>query len=292
MRLCLFVFLFIPLACFGANKEMVELQRDVATLQDQVRALQSSQTDKLSAIMTLLQQTLDESKSANRAVAVLESRINDRLEKQSATVGQPVAVVGAKVDQMSTDFQGLRDSLTDVGSRIGKLEQRLVDLNNTVRTIQAPPPPPAGTTGASGAPMIPAATLYETAVRDKIGGKSELAIKGFVDYVQMYGDTDKAPDAQFNIGQIHYDQSDFENSVKDFDTVVERFGSSPKAPEALYMKGRSLARMGRKTDSAKEYRALIAQYPRSDSAAKACTELKSLGYSCAISSAASKKKIG
>jgi len=240
MRLSLIAFLSIPLAAFGANKEMVELQRDVATLQDQVRALQSSQTDKLSAIMTLLQQTLDESKSANRAVAVLESRINDRLEKQSATVGQPVAVVGAKVDQMSTDFQGLRDSLTDVGSRIGKLEQRLVDLNNTVRTIQAPPPPPAGTTGASGAPMIPAATLYETAVRDKIGGKSELAIKGFVDYVQMYGDTDKAPDAQFNIGQIHYDQSDFENSVKDFDTVVERFGSSPKAPEALYMKGRSL----------------------------------------------------
>ena len=292
MRLCLFVFLLVPLAAFSANKEMVELQRDVATLQDQVRALQSSQTEKLSAVMTLLQQTLDESKSANRAVAVLESKINDRLEKQSASVGQPVAVVGAKVDQMSSDFQGLRDSLTDVGSRIGKLEQRLVDLNNTVRTIQAPPPPPAGTTGASAAPAVPAATLYETAVRDKIGGKTELALKGFVDYVQAYGDTDKAPDAQFNIGQIHYDQSDFENAVRDFDGVVERYGSSPRAAEALYMKGRSLVKMSRKMDGAKEFRSVLSQYPRSDSAIKACTELKSLGLSCAVSTAASKKKKG
>ena len=114
MRLSLFAFLLIPLAAFGANKEMVELQRDVATLQDQVRALTASQTEKLSAIQTLLQQTLDESKNASKAVAVLESRINDRLERQSATVGQPVAVVGAKVDQMSSDFQGLRDSISGV----------------------------------------------------------------------------------------------------------------------------------------------------------------------------------
>jgi TolA-binding protein len=300
MRLCLFAFLLAPLAAFGANKEMVELQRDVATLQDQVRALTASQTEKLSAIMTLIQQTLDESKSANRAAAVLESKINDRLEKQSATVSQPVAVVGAKVDQMSSDFQNLRDSLSDVGSRIGKLEQRLVDLNNTIRTIQAPPPPPAaGPTGAGPAagggamPAIPASTLFDNAVRDKMSGKPELALKGFIDYVQMYGDTDHAPEAQFNIGQIHFEQSDFDNAVKDFDAVVERYGSSTKAAEALYMKGRSLLKLNRKTDGAKEFRAVIAQYPRSDLAPRACTELRGLGYSCGASpSAAAKKKKG
>jgi hypothetical protein len=58
------------------------------------------------------------------------------------------------------------------------------------------------------------------------------------------------------------------------------------------MKGRSLMKLGKKTDSAKEFRAVIAQYPRSDSAAKACTELKGLGYSCAVSTAASRKKKG
>jgi tol-pal system protein YbgF len=293
MRLSLFALLSIPLAAFAANKEMVELQRDVATLQDQVRALTASQTEKLSAIQTILQQTLDESKNTSRSVAVLESKINDRLERQSASVGQPVAALGAKVDQMSGEFQGLRDSVTDIGSRIGKLEQRLVDLNNAVRTIQAPPPPPAGPTGASAGPTmpaIPAATLFDNAVRDKMSGKADLALKEFVDYVSMYGDTDRAPEAQFYIGQIHYEQNDFDSAVKDFDAVAERYGSSPKAPEALLMKGRSLVKSGRKTDGAKEFRSVLSQYPRSDSSSKACTELKGLGYTCGVAAASRKKK--
>src|SRR6185369_12970300 len=129
-------FLIVPLAAFGANKEMVELQRDVATLQDQVRSLQTSQTEKLTAMQVLLQQTLDAANNAVKTMAVLESRVSDRLDKQAATVSQPVAAVGAKVDQMSSEFQSLRESISDLRSSVGKLEQKLVDLNNTVRTIQ------------------------------------------------------------------------------------------------------------------------------------------------------------
>jgi TolA-binding protein len=58
------------------------------------------------------------------------------------------------------------------------------------------------------------------------------------------------------------------------------------------MKGRSLVRSGHKTDGAKEFRSVLSQYPRSDSTPKACTELKALGYTCGIASAASKKKKG
>ena len=59
LSLCLFSLLFIPSFAFGANKDIVELQRDIATLQDQVRTLQSSTDQKLAAITVLLQQTLD-----------------------------------------------------------------------------------------------------------------------------------------------------------------------------------------------------------------------------------------
>ena len=138
LRLCWFSFLLIPSFVFGANKDIVELQRDLATLQDQVRTLQSSSDQKLAAITVLLQQTLDAANGASRAVAVLDARINDKLEKQGISVGQPVAVISAKVDQMSNDFGGMKDALNDVVSRIGKMDQRLVELNNTIRTIQAP----------------------------------------------------------------------------------------------------------------------------------------------------------
>jgi TolA-binding protein len=292
LRLCVSGLLLVPTLALGASREIVELQRDVATLQDQVRALSSSTAEKLTALTVLVQQTLDAANNANKAVAVLESRVNDRLDKQSASVGQPVAVVGAKVDQLSNDFQSMRDALNDVVSRMGKLELKLVDLNNTVRTIQAPPPAPAplGTNGASGPPVIPADTLFSDAQRDKMSGKAELALKEFNDFVQLYGDTPRAAEAQFYIGQIHYEQNDWPNALKDFDTVLERYSDSAKTPDAMLMKGRTLVKMDKRTDGAKEFRALLSKYPRHSLAATACSELKALGYQCSGIPAANKKR--
>lgn len=294
MRLCLcwFSFLLIPSFVFGANKDIVELQRDLATLQDQVRTLQSSTDQKLAGITVLLQQTLDAANGAKSAVAVLDARINDKLEKQGISVGQPVAVISAKVDQMSNDFGGMKDSLNDVVSRMGKLEQKLVELNNTIRTIQAPPPAPSptGPTASTTSPPIPPDTLYENGVRDRSGGKPEMALKDFGDYVQLYGDTDKAPSAQFWIGQIFFEQRDFPNAIKAFDQVLERWPPNQKTPEAMLKKGQALVLMDKRTDGAAEFRQVLTKFPRSDMAPKACSELKALGYNCSAPTASKKKR--
>ena len=49
MRSAFVVLALAPAALFGANKEMVQLQRDVALLQDDVRTLQRSLDEKMSA---------------------------------------------------------------------------------------------------------------------------------------------------------------------------------------------------------------------------------------------------
>jgi tol-pal system protein YbgF len=286
LRLSLCAFLFIPLAAFAApQREIVELQRDISTLQDQMRALQAMMTEKLAALTVLTQQAVDGSNNTGKSMAVLESHVSDRLDKQLANVGQPVAVIGAKVDQMSNDFVTMRESLNDVVSRMGKLEQKIVDLNNSFRTMQAPPPAP----GAPTAQTVPAATLYDAADRDRMSGKADMALKEFTDYVQAYGDTDRAPNAQFWIGQIHFEQSDFETAVKDFDLVIEKYPASDRTADALYMKGQALVKLNKKTDGAKEFRAILTQFPTSNIAPKACTHLRELGYSCPPPAAARKK---
>ena len=87
MRLCscLLSLLLIPTLAPAASREIVELQRDVATLQDQIRTLSSGTNEKLTAITVLLQQTLEATNNTSKSVAVLESRVNDRLEKQTAS---------------------------------------------------------------------------------------------------------------------------------------------------------------------------------------------------------------
>jgi len=275
--LCLF-----PLLCSAASKEIVELQRDVALLQEQVRTLQRSQDERLAAMQVLLNQTLEATNKTNIAVAVFESNFRDRFREQERNLAGPVAGVGTKVEQMSTDFQALRESIADLTGRMGKLQQQLVDLSNAVRSIQAPPPPPPGQPSASGSPQIPAGTLYENARRDLSGGKADLALQQFSEYVKYYPSTDLAPNAQYYLGEIHYSQGDLDEALENFDLVLEKYPDNEKTDDALYMKGMTLVKQRKLTQGAQEFRDLIRRFPRSDLAPKAQAQLRAFGLSAGV----------
>jgi len=72
-RLCVWVLVASPTLAFAASKEIQELQRDVAQLQQQVRDLQRSQDEKFAALQVLVQQAVDNASKANTAVAVIQS---------------------------------------------------------------------------------------------------------------------------------------------------------------------------------------------------------------------------
>jgi tol-pal system protein YbgF len=242
-------------------------------LRDDLRNLQQT----VAEMKLLLQQSVDATHKVNTAVAVLDSGVRDRLREQEKIVAVPVANMGAKVDQMASEFQGLKESVTDVTARMGKLQQQIVDLGNVIKVMQSPPPPPGSPTG--GAPQIPAETLYTNAMRDKSSGRMELASQQFQEYLKFYGDTELAPNAQFYLGEILYTQADFDSALREFDLVLEKYPENAKTADAWYMKGQTLVKMGRRTDGAKEYRELIARYPNSDVAGKARSALRAMGLS-------------
>ena len=268
----------LPGSALAQKEKIAELGRDVALLQDQVRTLQRGFDERMGAVTVLMQQTLDAANKANTAIAVLEASFRDRMKEQEKNVVGPVAGVGAKVDQMSTDFQALRESVADMTSRVGKLQTQILDLNNTIKTIQAPPPPPGG---AGGTPPMPAAQLYENAVRDKNGGKYDLALQQFNDYLKYYPDTDMSPNSQFHLGDIYFAQGDLDSAFQAFDLVLEKYPDNNKTPDALFMKGQTLAKMGKRNQAATVYRELITRFPRHELAARARAALKTWGVPAA-----------
>jgi TolA-binding protein len=273
LRLAVAAFLLSPLS-FGQNRQMVELQRDVASLQDQVRKLDSTFNEKMGSLNTLVQQTIDSIAKLNTAMAVLDSSLRERETKLSV----PLTTVGSKVDQMSSEFQAVRVSVDDLSSRLGKLERTLVDLGNTMKVISSPPAPPGP--AVSGPPQgLSADTLYANAMRDKDGGNSDMALQEFGDYLKYYRDTDTAPNAQYYIGEIGYNRKDYEAALKAFDAVLEQFpeGKNTKLLDAMFMKGRTLVLMGDKAGAAAEFRAVIKRAPTSELATKAKAQLASLG---------------
>src|SRR6266481_2275653 len=103
-----------PTQSSGASKEIMELQRDVATLQDMVKAMQRSQDEKLSALQVLVQQSLNAANDANKSVAVIQSGFQQSLRDQEAKVVTPVVGLGARMDQVSNDLRTVSQAVSDL----------------------------------------------------------------------------------------------------------------------------------------------------------------------------------
>ena len=286
----------LPLRAPAADPKILELQRDVAGLQEQVRLLKESQDKQLAALTELVRQALDTSNRSNTGVAVIQNNLQQSLKDLEAKVSTPVAGLSTRLDSIDQDMRALQQSVSDVTGLMGKMQQQLVDLQNSVKILAAPAPPPPTTAGAGGGtgggggapdmPTISAQDLYANANRDRGSGKSDIALQEYQDYLRWYGNTDLAANAQFWIGMIHYNQQDYDTAAKDFDVVLEKYSENNKTPDALFQKGLALQKLGRLTDGANEFAELIKRYPKNDLATKACDQRKAMGLNCGVPKAA------
>src|SRR5712692_9664845 len=133
-----------------------------------------------------------------------------------------------------------------------------------------------------------AETTYTNAFRDYKGGKYDLAMQEFSDYLKYFGNTQFAPNAQFYIGDIYYRKHDYENALQAFDTVLEHYSDNNKTADAHYLKGMSLLSMGKRDAAAREFRDVNSRYPDAEVAAQARARLKELGLSTGTAAPASK----
>lgn len=290
--------LMAPTGAFAASKEIMELQRDVSLMQEDIRQLQRSFDTQISALKTLVQQSLETSNRAATSVGVMERVINDQVASQVLKMNAPVAAVSSKVDQLSDQMKTVAESVQDLNASIQRINTQLGDVSNAIKVMQTPaaaPPPSAGPTDPNAAPggiaptagmppnpqvpPVPAEVLYQNARRDMDGGKADLALTEFHDFVRYYPTSDLAANSLFYIGTIHYSRNQYEEAIKDFDAVLERgLSNNNKRPDAFYYKGVSLVKLGRRSDARKEFATVIQQYPRTDAAAKSRSALKGLGF--------------
>jgi tol-pal system protein YbgF len=277
-----------PRPARAVAREIIELQRDVTTLLQGQKDLSTQLTQDHTVMRTLLEQSNDSVGRLNGTMSGLQKSVQD-VQANS----------GARLDTMSTQVQGLSDNLEEIKSRLGKLNQQLVDLQNTVQSLDAKISggvAPAGTvptsspTGASttqplgggaassaSGPAPSADTLYSNGLRDITSGKYDLARSEFADYLKYYGDTDLASNAQFYLGEIAYSQRQYSQSVSEYDKVLTNYPKSFKLAPARLKKGMALLEMGQKSQAIKELREVVKRYPGTEEERRARAKLKELG---------------
>jgi TolA-binding protein len=299
-RICACILIASPAVAFGADNATLQLQRDIASLQEQVKELQNSQNEKFAALLELVRQAVGNATDASKSAFALQSSLQQSLQSTQDKVVTPVAGLSTRMDQMSNDLRTLGNAVSDLQAILAKMHDQLTDLNNAVKVLQTPPPAPPPAVSVPGAtpaglpavPPISATDLYNNADRDHHGGHLDLALQEFSDYLKYYPDTAQAAAAQFYIGFIHYGQNDYETAAQDFQNVVDKYpDDATRVPEAMYYKGLSLQHMtGHKTEASQEYKELIQQFPKNDNAKKACTQLTVLGVHCPTAAPAAPAK--
>jgi len=211
---------------------------------------------------------------------------------------------GARLDTMSTQVQGLSDNLEEIKSRLGKLNQQLVDLQNSVQSLDgkvsgsaAPAPAtglatptsstgtarPASSISSPSSSILPAGapsadTLYSNGLRD-ITAVIRPRLSEFQDYLKFYGDSDLASNAQFYLGEISYKQKQYGEAVAAYDKVLTNYPRASSLVLRVSAKAWRLIELGQKTAGVRELREVVKRFPgqRRDRLARA--KLKELGVS-------------
>ncbi|HEY6267135.1 MAG TPA: tol-pal system protein YbgF [Candidatus Acidoferrum sp.] len=280
-----------PRPAEAVAREILDLQRDVTTLLQGQKDLSDKVIQDHAVMKTLVEQSSDNVNKLGATMSSLQKSVQD-VQANS----------GARLDTMSTQVQGLSDNLEEIKSRLGKLNQQLVDLQNTVQSLDAKisgatpatgtatptssnvPVRPAGAGSSPIASALPAGapsadTLYSNGLRDITSGKYDLANSEFQDYLKYYGDTDLASNAQFYLGEISYKQKKYDEAVAAYDKVLTNYPKSFKLGPARLRKGMALIELGQKTAGVRELREVVRRYPGSDEDRLARAKLKELGVS-------------
>ena len=127
------------------------------------------------------------------------------------------------------------------------------------------------------APAPPPDVLYNNALRDYNGGKNDLAVQEFSDYIKFYPNTDLAGNSYFYLAEIQFKQGNYKEAVKNYDLVLQNYASGNKAAAAQLKKGFALLELGQQEDGAQELRHVVARYPRSNEATQTRDRLRKLG---------------
>ena len=287
-----------PKPALAVAREIIELQRDVTSLLQGQKDLQTQMTQDHAVQKTLIEQSTDTVNKLNTTMSSLQKSVQD-VQANS----------GTRLDTMSTQVQGLSDNLEEIKSRLGKLNQQLVDLQNSVQSIDArlatgtpaispgagsnPQPTSAVPSGRGGIPTSDASapsgpppsadTLYSNGLRDITSGKYDLARSEFQDYLKYYGDTDLASNAQFYLGEIAYSQRNYDQSVQEYDKVLNNYPKSFKLAPARLKKGMALIELGQKNLGVRELREVVKRYPGTEEERRARARLKDLGVAVTAS---------
>jgi tol-pal system protein YbgF len=214
--------------------------------------------------------------------------VTTKLDEQTGANRKGFADQKLLIDNVAEGVRVLREKADDTNVRLSTVSQELEAVRQAFASVNAPtvsmgppgqPPSPASTdpAGAANTPPAGAATappssaqplispqrMWDNAYADYMGGQYEIAIQGFNAYIASFPKSDKADDAQLNIGNALYSAQPgrFREAIEAYQKVIANYPASDSVAVAYYKMGLAYTELKQLDLARKAFEAVIQNYP-------------------------------
>jgi len=261
------------------EREMIaKLQGEIIVLQRQVRDLQESFDKSSGQAASNMQRLSDHSETTLRSLTSIEESLRNNQTAQNNNLAGAASKINRLTEQASLTDQRLTQILREINNLKTTIEQQQQQRRESEKQAEQTPQ------------FDSPEQLYAASYNLYTQGKYDAAVTNFRRYLDAFGSTEAADNAQFWIAESYFAQMKFEDALREYDRIITNYPTGDRVPAAQYKIGLTLLSLERREDGVSSLRNLIATYPNSPEASQARQELTRLGESAtAVQSAPTTK---
>jgi tol-pal system protein YbgF len=211
--------------------------------------------------------------------------VTSKIDDQTGANRKALADQKLLIDNVVEGVRVLREKADDTNVRLSTVSQELEAVRQAVATAPSPaaaltPPaqepgaapvgdpaaanPPTGavpTAPPGSAPLISPQRMYDNAYSDYTGGQYDIAIQGFNAFISSFPRSDKADDAQLNIGNALYAAGKYREAVDAYQKVISNYPQSDVLAIAWYKMGITYQELKQADLARKAFETVVQKYP-------------------------------
>jgi tol-pal system protein YbgF len=236
---------------------------------------------QLMAEIRMLQEQQQQLQQMMGALADTLKTVSTKIDDQTATNRKAFADQKVQIDNIADGVRVLREKADDTNVRLSTVSQELEAVRQAMSSMQttgvapsaapmgpggepgaAPTTagqPPAGPTGS--APFISPQRMYDNAYSDYMAGQYDIAIQGFNAFLTSFPKSDKADDAQLNIGNALYAAGKYSEALDAFQKVISNYAQADTVAIALYKMGVTYEALKQVDLARKSFETVTQKYP-------------------------------
>ena len=248
----------------AADKVHQQLMAEIRMLQEQQQQLQQM-LGGLADTLKSVTAKLDDQTGANRKAFADQKLLIDNVAEGVRVLREKADDTNVRLSSVSQELEAVRQAISSMPAPTAPVAPGQAPSPGGTEPGTAPTP---GTTGVAnvpspaGQPLISPQKLFDNSYSDYTGGQYDLAINGFNAFIASFPRSDKADDAQLNIGNALYSSPGgrYREAIEAFQKVISDYPQSDSVPVAYYKMGLAYTELRELDLARKAFETVIQKY--------------------------------